>query len=41
MDQIESSDYEGRRGREGKVKLDAEDIEVQSFMEREKKEDSY
>ena len=40
MDQIECSDYEGR-GNEGKVKLDAEDIEVQSFMGREKKEDNY
>ena len=40
MDQIECSDYEGR-GNEGKDKLDAEDIEVQSFMGREKKEDNY
>ena len=40
MDQIECSDYEGR-GREGKVKLEAEDIEVQSFMKREKKENNY
>ena len=38
MDQIECSDYEGK-GNDREAKL--EDIEVQSFMERENKEDKY